>query len=237
MKKTAFAILLAAAGFTACNQNAASDQSAFDGTLKNETDSVSYALGVNYGTWLGNGDFKDVDLEVFMAAAKAARDGDSSIVMNNEEANRYSQNVARVRQESKMKEQYADRIAENKKFLQDNATKEGVKTTASGLQYEVVEMGSGDKPTLTDIVKVHYKGTLVDGTVFDSSYERGQPAQFGVNRVIPGWTEGLQMMPVGSKFKFYIPAELGYGERNAGSIPPYSTLIFEVELLDLNPPK
>ena len=122
---------------------------------------------------------------------------------------------------------------DGEKFLAENALREGVKVTESGLQYEVIKMGRGKKPAATDRVKVHYHGTLIDGTVFDSSVERGEPTSFGLNQVITGWTEGLQLMPVGSKFRFYIPQELGYGSRNAGSIPPYSTLIFEVELLGI----
>ena len=118
-------------------------------------------------------------------------------------------------------------------FLVANKECEGVKVTDSGLQYEVIKMGKGKKPAATDRVKVHYHGTLIDGTVFDSSVERGEPIVFGLNQVIPGWTEGVQLMPVGSKFKFYIPQELGYGAQSAGSIPPYSTLIFEVELLGI----
>ena len=122
---------------------------------------------------------------------------------------------------------------DGEKFLAENALKEGVTTTESGLQYEVIKMGKGKKPSATDKVKVHYHGTLIDGTVFDSSVERGEPITFGLNQVIKGWTEGVQLMPIGSKFKFYIPQELGYGAHNAGSIPPYSTLIFEVELLGI----
>ena len=118
-------------------------------------------------------------------------------------------------------------------FLVANKEREGVKATDSGLQYEVIKMGKGKKPAATDRVKVHYHGTLIDGTVFDSSVERGEPIVFGLNQVIPGWTEGVQLMPVGSKFKFYIPQELGYGAQSAGTIPPYSTLIFEVELLGI----
>ena len=122
---------------------------------------------------------------------------------------------------------------ENEAFLAENKLKEGVITTESGLQYEVLKEGKGAKPTAEDKVKVHYHGTLIDGTVFDSSVERGEPITFGLNQVIPGWTEGLQLMTVGSKYRFYIPQELGYGNRQAGKIPPYSTLIFEVELLGI----
>ncbi|MBQ7698232.1 MAG: FKBP-type peptidyl-prolyl cis-trans isomerase [Paludibacteraceae bacterium] len=128
---------------------------------------------------------------------------------------------------------YGDTKGEGERFLEANRLKEGVQVTESGLQYEVLTMGKGPQPQATDKVKVHYHGTLIDGTVFDSSVERGEPAEFGLNQVIKGWTEGLQLMPVGSKFRFYIPQELGYGERATGKIPPYSTLIFDVELLDI----
>lgn len=128
---------------------------------------------------------------------------------------------------------YGDTKTQGEKFLAENAQKEGVIVTESGLQYEVLKMGKGNKPSATDRVKVHYHGTLIDGTVFDSSVNRGEPITFGLNQVIKGWTEGVQLMPVGSKFRFYIPQELGYGAQAAGSIPPYSTLIFEVELLDI----
>ena len=120
------------------------------------------------------------------------------------------------------------------KFLAENAKREGVKTTASGLQYEVLETTLGQKPKATDSVKVHYEGTLIDGTVFDSSYRRGEPISFPLNGVIKGWTEGLQLMSVGSKYKLFIPYQLAYGERGAGgSIPPYAALIFTVELLGI----
>ena len=128
---------------------------------------------------------------------------------------------------------YGDTKEQGEKFLEENKLREGVITTESGLQYEVLKMGKGKKPAATDRVKVHYHGTLINGDVFDSSVERGEPIVFGLNQVIAGWTEGVQLMPVGSKFKFYIPQQLGYGSRAAGSIPPYSTLIFEVELLDI----
>ncbi len=124
--------------------------------------------------------------------------------------------------------------AEGEKFLADNAKRPEVKTTPSGLQYEVIEATLGQKPKATDTVKVHYEGTLIDGTVFDSSYQRGESIKFGLNQVIKGWTEGLQLMSVGSKYKLYIPYQLAYGEAGAGgSIPPYAALIFTVELLGI----
>ena len=129
--------------------------------------------------------------------------------------------------------QFGDNKSKGEQFLAENALKDGVKVTDSGLQYEVLRMGKGAKPAATSTVKVHYEGTLIDGTVFDSSIQRGEPIEFPLNGVIKGWTEGLQLMPVGSKFRFYIPQELGYGAQSAGSIPPYSTLIFEVELLGI----
>ncbi len=123
---------------------------------------------------------------------------------------------------------------EGEDFLKENAKRPEVTTTASGLQYEVVKEGTGTKPTISDMVKVHYHGTLIDGTVFDSSVKRGIPAEFGVNQVIKGWVEALQLMPVGSKYKLYIPSELAYGQQGAGAmIKPNSALIFEVELLDI----
>ncbi|MBN8617838.1 MAG: FKBP-type peptidyl-prolyl cis-trans isomerase [Anaerolineae bacterium] len=120
------------------------------------------------------------------------------------------------------------------KFLEANASKEGVQTTASGLQYKVLVAGSGPRPTASDTVSVHYRGTFIDGKTFDSSYDRGQPISFPLNRVIRGWTEGVQLMPVGSTYEFYIPYQLAYGENGAGGvIPPFATLIFQVELLGI----
>lgn len=146
--------------------------------------------------------------------------------MTLEQANEYIQTTI-----NNMK--YGKNLAEGEEFLAQNALRDGVTTTESGLQYEIIKEGKGKVPTTADKVKVHYHGTLIDGTVFDSSVDRGEPIVFGVTQVIKGWTEALQMMPVGSKWKLYIPYDLAYGEREAGQIPPYSTLIFEVELLGI----
>ncbi len=138
------------------------------------------------------------------------------------------------KKEGKTKEMAAANLEKGKKFLEENKKKPGIKVTDSGLQYEILEAGEGKKPALTDKVKCNYKGTLIDGTVFDSSYDRGKPATFGVNQVIKGWTEALQMMPVGSKWRLYIPSELAYGERGAGKdIGPNEVLIFDIELLGI----
>lgn len=136
--------------------------------------------------------------------------------------------------QAEMEQQALQMKEEQTAWLKENAKKDGVKTTKSGLQYEVITLGDGPKPKATDRVKVHYEGSLTDGSVFDSSYERGEPITFGLNQVIKGWTEGLQLMPVGSTYILYIPYDLGYGERGAGNnIPPYATLIFKVELLGI----
>jgi FKBP-type peptidyl-prolyl cis-trans isomerase FklB len=135
--------------------------------------------------------------------------------------------------ETYKKQKFADKIAENEKFLADNKSKEGVKTTESGLQYKIITEGTGEIPADTSKVKVNYKGTLIDGTEFDSSYKRNAPGVFGVTQVIKGWTEVLKMMPVGSKWEIYVPQELAYGAAEQSNIPPYSTLVFEIELLDI----
>lgn len=158
----------------------------------------------------------------------------SDIQMTSMEAQEYLQTTMQTLQAKHNEEAYKENREAGEKFLAENAAKTGIIITESGLQYEIIKAGKGKIPTATDKVKVHYHGTLVDGTVFDSSVERGEPVVFGVNQVIPGWTEALQLMPVGSKWKLYIPYSIAYGEREAGEkIKPYSALIFEVELLGI----
>ena len=157
----------------------------------------------------------------------------SKVQMKPEEAQMYLQTTMQKIQEQKMERQFGANKTAGEKFLATNKSKAGVITTASGLQYEVIKKGTGALPTDTSRVKVHYHGTLIDGSTFDSSVDRGEPAVFGVNQVIKGWTEALKLMPVGSKYKLYIPQELAYGGQDQGAIKPFSALIFDVELLSI----
>ena len=198
--------------------------------LTSENDSASYAMGVYMGIQCANMlSAQNYNIDLFIKAFEAAI-ADAPLLMTPEETVNFLNAY-----EKKVKErENADRIKLGESFLAENAKREGVHTTASGLQYQVVKMGEGPKPVSTDVVKVHYEGTLLDGTKFDSSIDRGKPTEFPLNRVIKGWTEGLQLMPVGSKFTFYIPYQIAYGTQGAGNlIKPYSTLIFEVELLEI----
>lgn len=195
-----------------------------------QMDSVSYSLGVLMAQNLKSQGFDKLDTNALSEAMDAVIN-DGEVKISVEKANAIVQGYM----QNKQQEAYADKIASNENYLAQNAKREEVTTLASGLQYEVLKEGDGEKPSATDKVTVHYHGTLLDGTVFDSSVDRGQPASFGVSQVIKGWTEALQLMPEGSKWKLYIPHDLAYGERGAGGkIAPYSTLIFEVELLEIN---
>jgi FKBP-type peptidyl-prolyl cis-trans isomerase len=204
--------------------------------LKDDKAKESYSVGYQFGQNLKKMQ-TDLDAQVLSAAIRDALSGKESRLSDEEMraavASLRERTVA-ARQAS-IKEQAQKNLAEGEKFLAENKTKEGVKTTASGLQYKIIEEGEGPSPKAGDTVTVHYRGTFVDGTEFDSSYQREEPATFPLTGVIPGWTEALQLMKKGSKWVLFIPSDLAYGERGAGNrIPPNSTLIFEVELLSSN---
>ena len=190
-------------------------------------DKISYALGLGIGQQLKSMNIDNFSIEDFSQSI--------ADVMSDKEPKmsaREAQTMLNEYFENKAKQDAEKQIAEGKVFLENNAKREGVVTTKSGLQYEVLTEGTGNSPKASDKVRCHYEGRLIDGSVFDSSYQRGEPADFGLNQVIAGWTEGVQLMKEGAKYRFYIPYLLGYGERGAGSqIPPYSTLIFDVELI------
>ncbi|MEJ6734758.1 MAG: FKBP-type peptidyl-prolyl cis-trans isomerase [Flavobacteriales bacterium] len=190
---------------------------------------VSYSLGVNVAKSVQAQGLESIDAPAIAKAFKDVFEG-NDLDISEEEANLVLQDYF-TKLNNKAQEA---NIGTGMKFLEENAKKEGVVTTASGLQYTVITKGDGEQPKETDNVTVHYHGTLLDGTVFDSSVERGQPASFPVNGVIPGWVEALQLMNVGSKYKLFIPSNLAYGERGAGgAIGPNATLIFEVELISI----
>lgn len=205
--------------------------SVFSLTAQDEVkmDSVSYSLGILVAQNLKNQGFDELDPSSFTMAVNDVLSGTPKL--DPERAN----GVIQKYMSDKQAAQYADVKGAGEAFLAENAKRPEVFTTDSGLQYEVIMQGDGPKPTTRDKVTVHYHGTLIDGTIFDSSVDRGQPATFGVTQVIQGWVEGLQLMPTGSKFKFYIPYDLAYGERGSPpKIQPFSALIFEVELLKIN---
>lgn len=188
---------------------------------------ISYALGLGIGQQLKSMHIENFSVEDFTRSIMDVMN-DQPTAMTAREA----QQMLNEYFENKAKEDAQQAIAEGAAFLKENGEREGVTTTKSGLQYEVLTEGTGKSPKATDKVRCHYEGKLIDGSIFDSSYQRGEPADFGLNQVIPGWTEGVQLMKEGAKYRFYIPYVLGYGERGAGSsIPPYSTLIFDVELV------
>lgn len=192
-------------------------------------DKISYALGMNIAQSLKASGVESINYTKFAAGLEAAFEGKEG-EMTPQEGNQLLQQFFTELQAK----QHEANIQAGKDFLAENAKKEGVITLESGLQYEVMTEGDGSKPSATDQVECHYHGTLIDGTVFDSSVQRGEPAVFPVNGVIQGWVEALQLMPVGSKWKLYVPSELAYGERGAGNaIGPHTTLIFEVELLGI----
>ncbi|MBO7652195.1 MAG: FKBP-type peptidyl-prolyl cis-trans isomerase [Bacteroidales bacterium] len=227
-----FAAAIASLAMVSCNNNNESAKV----ELNNFDDSLSYAIGMRlYDMYVGDNLNTETDSTIVLKAFTDKMNGKEVMTAEEEEATIMAFFTKKQEEQQREQAKQNESIkAEGENFLAENAKRPEVKTTESGLQYEVITEGNGKKPAATDVVKVHYKGTLIDGTVFDSSYDRGEPAEFPLNRVIAGWTEGLQLMSVGSKYKLYIPYQLGYGERGAGQdIKPYSALIFDVELLEI----
>jgi len=199
-------------------------------------DKISYALGLGIGRQLLQMGVNELSIDDFSQAIKDVIGG-AELKVNDTEAQQIVQDFFQ-KQEEKQRAAAAEKgktaKVDGEKYLAENAQKEGVVTLPSGLQYKVLREGNGKKPKATDQVKCHYEGMLVDGTMFDSSVQRGEPATFPLNGVIAGWTEGLQLMQEGAKYRFFIPYQLGYGERGAGSsIPPFATLVFDVELIEV----
>ena len=220
-----------------------------EGVNKSQSNNKSYNAGYQIGQQVGSQGFENMDRGIF------GNDSTKSINKSNflagfadalqkkaqtstQAANDYVSTYVKELRSKQLEEQFGENKAAGEKFLAENAKKEGVVTTESGLQYKIIKAGKGEIPTKESTVKVHYKGTLIDGTEIDSSYSRKEPAKFGVTNVIKGWTEALQLMPVGSKWELYIPQELAYGERQTGEqIKPFSALVFEVELLEIEKKK
>ena len=206
------------------------------GGMKTEREQVSYVIGMQIGDSLKAAK-DEVDLDTLFKAVRSTIDGKEPL-LGQEEAMQVMQDFGmrmQAKQMAEMQEAAKRNAEEGEKFLAGNGNKEGVQATASGLQYQVLTAGEGARPAAGDTVRVHYRGTLLDGEVFDDSYARGEPVEFALAQVVPGWQEGLQLMPVGSKYRLWIPSKLGYGEAGTpgGPIPPNSTLVFEVELLDI----
>lgn len=199
--------------------------------MSTEQNNVSYAIGMSIAESLKNQNLTELDATVIAEAINDLMQGKTPR-LNAEEANQ----IIHDHLEEKRSAAFTANKTEGENFLASNKSKEGIQETATGLQYEILTEGNGHKPVATDVVSVHYHGTLIDGTVFDSSVERGTPASFGVHQVIPGWTEALQLMNVGSKYRLYIPQNLAYGANPhpGGPIQPFSTLLFDVELLAIN---
>ena len=227
--KTMTAFLLVACFLLSGTQLLAADTQA----LESEQEKISYALGMSIGKNLKKD--VEIDLDAFFQGVEDAHTGDA--LMTQKELQQIMMVFQKQMQQQKMQKMQAaaaENKAEGKQFLEENQDKEGVVALESGLQYKILQEGDGPSPTASDTVKCDYKGMTIDGQVFDSSYKRGEPATFPLNGVIPGWTEALQLMKVGSKWKLFIPSDLAYGDKGAGQmIEPGSTLIFEVELLDI----
>ena len=213
-----------------CNNGSAFEKTSV--SLKTKADTASFYLGYLNGDQFSKMKLTDLNIEALVAGINSAMkkvEIKTDPQMMNVFLNHYFQELSmRLAQEN---------LEKGEKFLEENAKKEGVDTLSDGIQYKVITKGEGALPKETDVVRVHYKGTLIDGTEFDSSYGRGEPAEFPLNRVIPGWTKAIQAMPVGSKWIIYIPSKQAYGQRGAGPIGPNETLVFEVELLDIVAPQ
>ena len=218
------ALLITTITFLSCNGQKKNP----DVKLASALDSVSYGIGVSIGQNLGKDGLENVNLDVMMKAMRSAIDKDSLTLSMEQSQMAIQSYITGIR-----KKKGEEAIAKEKIFVDENGKKPGVITTASGLQYLVMKEGTGAKPTTTDTVVVHYHGTLLDGKVFDSSVEKGQPVTYPVSGFVPGWIEALQLMPAGSKWKLFVPAKLAYGDRGGpgGKIEPNATLVFELELL------
>ncbi|HET6566120.1 MAG TPA: FKBP-type peptidyl-prolyl cis-trans isomerase [Xanthomonadales bacterium] len=202
--------------------------------LNTEAQKLGYIIGMDIGASLKQ-QGSDIDLNALFDAIRTTYEGKEPAMTPEQAATVREEFIAKRRSEAEaeMSAAAATNAAEGDKFLLENRTKEGVQVTESGLQYKVIDQGTGPRPKATDKVRVHYRGTLLNGEEFDSSYARGEPISFELNKVIPGWTEGVQLMPVGSKYMFYIPSALAYGPAGGGPIGPNATLIFQVELLGI----
>lgn len=200
--------------------------------LTDELDTASYYLGTLWGRGAVYNKITELDYESLLKGIDQALNNDSTIPPDYIASTYLSKYVNKM-VDKKMRETHVEDIEKNVSFLEENAKKEGVITLSSGLQYKILKEGTGELPTLNDQVRAHYTGRLIDGTVFDSSEERGEPALFNLNNLIPGFREALLLMPVGSKWQIFIPEKLGYGANSQSPIPPFSTLIFEVESLEI----
>ena len=228
MKMKSLVLATSLVALAACDNQANKEQAA--AKVETEADRFSYGLGMMIGERVLK-QYGEVDYDLLLQGIKAQHAGSDTLISLKE-----AEEALNAHMQKSFEEKSAASRKRGEDYLRQNAEKDGVQVTESGLQYKVITEGEGEKPAATDTVTVHYRGTLIDGTEFDSSYSRGAPTTFTLNQVIPGWTEGVQLMNIGSKYEFAIPYNLAYGERGAGgSIGPFEALIFEVELLEINP--
>ncbi|MDA3881855.1 MAG: FKBP-type peptidyl-prolyl cis-trans isomerase [Bacteroidales bacterium] len=202
-------------------------------TPQNYIDSVSYSLGIDISKNLKKGGLDTIINAEFIALGLQDALSNNDLQITEEQSQILTQIFLYTRQEEQKKEQYQENVVQGQSFLKENKKNKDIQVTSSGLQYKIIKAGNGQQPTAKDKVTVHYKGSLLDGTEFDSSYKRGKPATFGVTQVIPGFSEALQLMSPGAHYIVYIPQELAYGSRSTGQIEPYSTLIFEIEMIEI----